>query len=336
MTSVLFHRLSAADPAAKQHALSESELSAMAHRTMAGSAAPDVHELRRPRRRLLYAVPIVAVATAAIISVPSFVGPHVDAQAAGLLTDAADAITTSDLVASPDQWWRITITGEALNISVGNSGQSTTVSPVKSVQYVAVDGGRPSYLVDRQSGAEQVTTSSLAPNETRGSWQAPTPAFLSALPRDSKALRERLYADTVGHGQSRNGEVFVYVSDVLRTGLVPADLRASLYRVLATVPGVTVSARAAQIGDRTGIGFSYDESVSGTLQEIVINPATGDLVGEREVVVDRSSGLPVGTVMWQSSNSRSLVDAVPARIVATAVSQQCSEDAQGVVVCTSP
>jgi len=38
-----------------------------------------------------------------------------------------------------------------------------------------------------------------------------------------------------------DGEVIVYVADVLRSGLVPADLRAALFQVLKAVPGVDVS-----------------------------------------------------------------------------------------------
>jgi RNA polymerase sigma-70 factor (ECF subfamily) len=334
MTNDLFSRLSAADPAAEQDRLSVPELTARAQRVLEHASAPSGLVRTRVRRRWLLAVPTAVAVALAIVVAPSFVGPKVDAQAAELLTDAASAISTTDPSATPAQWWRVAIIGEALNIS-GPSGTTLTTVPTSSVEYVAVDGNRPSYVVDGVGAARQVTTATLTPNEIGGSWQAPDPAFLSGLPRDTQALRDRLYSDTAGHGQSRNGEVFVYVADVLRSGLVPADLRASLYRVLATVPGVRVSSHDARIGGRTGVAFSYDEAVSGTLQEIVIDTATGDLVGEREVVVDSSAGLPIGTVMWQSSNSRSLVDSVPARIVAAAVTEQCTGDVQSGVICTT-
>ena len=43
------------------------------------------------------------------------------------------------------------------------------------------------------------------------------------------------------HGSSVDGEVIVYVADVLRSGLVPADLRAALFQVLKAVPGADVT-----------------------------------------------------------------------------------------------
>ena len=79
-----------------------------------------------------------------------------------------------------------------------------------------------------------VRTTNLAPVDIPATWQVPTPAWLAALPRDTDALRARMYADAAGHGPSTDAEVLVIAADVMRSGLVPADLRAAVFRVLRT------------------------------------------------------------------------------------------------------
>jgi RNA polymerase sigma-70 factor (ECF subfamily) len=44
-----------------------------------------------------------------------------------------------------------------------------------------------------------------------------------------------------------------FIGDLLRTGLVPADLRASLYKAAALIPGVTITDTQATLDGRTGI-----------------------------------------------------------------------------------
>lgn len=51
-----------------------------------------------------------------------------------------------------------------------------------------------------------------------GTWGDPTERFLAGLPRDPDALFDRLREDTRGRGQHPDGEVLVYVADVLRSG----------------------------------------------------------------------------------------------------------------------
>jgi hypothetical protein len=222
-------------------------------------------------------------------------------------------------------------------------------------QYVAVDGSRPSFTVtgpatfirqlagdpvtpadlpEQFNGGTQTSTSNLSPNDLPGTWQTPNSSFLSALPRNTAALRQRLYLDTAGAGRSADGEVFVAVADVLRSGLVPADLRAALYRVLATVPGVEITAPTATIGTSSGVAFGRYESTDGTRQEIIINPSNGDLVGEREVAVNALDGIPARTVIGQTAVSRTLLDAVPTSIVHQATVYSCSVHADAGAECT--
>jgi hypothetical protein len=171
------------------------------------------------------------------------------------------------------------------------------------------------------------------PGPVAASWQQPSPTGLASLPRDTAALRDRLYADSAGQGRSEDGEAFVYVADLLRSGVVPADLRAALYRVLATVPGVEITSSHAAIGSATGVGLGYYESTDGTRQEIVVDPSDGDLVGERSVAVKVLDGIAAGTVIGTATWTRTLVDEVPVSVRAAVVDQNCTASADGGVTC---
>ncbi len=362
MTTDLHTRLRAADPARDVQGYADAELTRRAHAILAapGDGRSPVESRRSRPRRLLLAVPVAAAVAAVLVVAPSLTGSRggASAEAAALLNTAASSITTVDPAARPGQWWEVTTTGFNLATFGTSKADPTTVTILEgrsSTQYVAVDGTRPTVTVSgpatlvRQLTGDPVTaadlheqltsttetsTSNLAPNDVPGTWQTPNAAFLAALPRDPQALRQRLYDDTAGHGRSTDGEVVVYVADVLRSGLVPADLRAALYRVLATVPGVEVTARRAAIGTDSGVAFGRYESVDGTRQEIVIDTATGDLVGEREVAVTALDGIPAGTVIGQTAVTRVLVDAVPAATVAAATVYQCGVSADGATQCT--
>jgi hypothetical protein len=85
----------------------------------------------------------------------------------------------------------------------------------------------------------------------QGSWQTPTRQFLAGLPRDPEGLLRRIYRDSKGQGPSKDGEALVYIADVVRSGIVPADLRAALFRAATSIPGVgVVEGRANLEGER--------------------------------------------------------------------------------------
>jgi RNA polymerase sigma-70 factor (ECF subfamily) len=333
----------------------EAEDTRVAAQRPATSVLGSTTSARQGGRRWLVGAGLVAAVTAAVVVVPSLVrAPSASAQAAALLTRAADSIHTTDPAASPGQWWRLTSSGE--NLSQATDLTSTALASWlverTRVAYIAVDGSRPTVVVDAPSrvvrrlagpaGSQappsdpgSTWTTGIAPSRMPANWQAPSPAFLASLPRDTAALRDRLYADTAGHGQSVDGEVVVYTADVLRSGLVPADLRSALYRVLATVPGVDVTATTVTIGGRAGVAFAYDESFgdSHSRQEIVIDPTTGDVVGERQVTLAELDGIPAGTVTELTTASRVLVEEIPVSVRAATQDQNCTLASDGGISC---
>ncbi|WP_158882315.1 CU044_5270 family protein [Amycolatopsis anabasis] len=132
----------------------------------------------------------------------------------------------------------------------------------------------------------------------QGSWQTPTPEFLKSLPTDPRQLYDRLRADTDGRGQDPDKEMLVYVADAIRGGTVPANVRLNLYRALELVPGLSV-APSTTLDGRTGLSLSFDKA--GEKQELIIDPATGEPIGERQTATGDDRGVPRGTVSSETS-----------------------------------
>ena len=94
-----------------------------------------------------------------------------------------------------------------------------------------------------------------------------------ALPRDPRALLDLIYDRTKGAGKSPESEAFVTIADGLRTGVVPADLRAALYKAAALIPGVTVTDRQTTIDGRKGVAIGIPSSDGVTRTDVIIDPA---------------------------------------------------------------
>lgn len=134
------------------------------------------------------------------------------------------------------------------------------------------------------------------PCSTGGSWQSPNAEFMASLPRDPAALYDRLAADVGDRGEAH---MVIYVADVLRSGLVPADLRAALYRVLAKVPGLEITEQVANLDGAKGTAYGISEN--GIRHDVIVDPATGQFIGERQLTEKGFAGIPAGTVIGYTS-----------------------------------
>ncbi|MFJ6670949.1 CU044_5270 family protein [Actinosynnema sp. NPDC091369] len=133
------------------------------------------------------------------------------------------------------------------------------------------------------------------------------PEFYTRLPRDPQALLQWLRESTT----QRDGgpaSVFHWAVQLLGTGLVPADLRASLYRALALLDGVTVADGAANLDGRVGVAVTIEDVHA--RRELIVDPATGDFIGERTVAGPQphESYLAPGTVTGYSAITTKVVD----------------------------
>jgi hypothetical protein len=137
----------------------------------------------------------------------------------------------------------------------------------------------------------------------RGSWQAPTREFLGRLPRDPVALHNRLLDENPG----RWFGPFTAGVTVLRTCLVPADLRSALYLAMARLPGVRATEGVENLDGRQCLGLVH--GVGRTRTELLLAPADGQFAGERDTLrMDSPCGLPAGTVISSTAVRTAVVD----------------------------
>ena len=139
----------------------------------------------------------------------------------------------------------------------------------------------------------------------RGSWQSPTPEFLQRLPRDPAVLLARLREDNPG---SWFGP-FAAAVTVLRTTLVPAELRDAFFRALSALPGVSFTEDAQNVDGHACLALVHDAGRTRT--ELLLDPADGQFAGERDTLrTDSRCGLRAGTVISTTAVKTGVVDAV--------------------------
>ncbi|MFD0207321.1 MULTISPECIES: CU044_5270 family protein [Saccharothrix] len=138
-----------------------------------------------------------------------------------------------------------------------------------------------------------------------GSWQQPNARWQASLPTDPGALYERLRADAPDRGDAA---MLTYAADALRSGLIGKDLRAALYQALTRLPGLEVTERQANLAGRVGIALGVDDG--DRRHDIIIDPETGQFIGERQVVTDWLGEFDTGTVVSFTSVTTGVVDTI--------------------------
>jgi hypothetical protein len=315
---------------------------------MLAATAAEPAETGKPKRhwgRWVAAGVTVAALVATALVVQTVGDKPVSSAAAQVLNSAADKIGASDPVVKPGQY---------LYIESDSWNTSTIALPEKSLtylretlaqQWVPADRTQEWLLRSAGTGVRKWIVGSEAdlaalgnpedegrepevrakcgdyylnpgeqPCQRPGSWQQPTAEFLNSLPTDPKQLYDRLRKDTEGRGQDPDLEMVVYVADAIRTGLVPAKVRANLYRALALVPALEISEQNANLAGRTGIALGVNRA--GTKQEMIIDSATGQFIGERQTATAAFGDVPAGTVTGFSSVNVDVSDKIgdkPAR-----------------------
>ena len=138
-----------------------------------------------------------------------------------------------------------------------------------------------------------------------GNWHVPTAAFLARLPRDPEALLCCLRAD--GPEGRTASQPFARAVGALRSGLVPADLRAALYAALTALPAVEIDQHATDCDGNPRFALVHDDGPTRT--ELIINPVDGAFAGERDILRTATRlGLPAGTVVLCTSVTNDVVD----------------------------
>ncbi|QWC86343.1 hypothetical protein KLP28_06530 [Nocardioidaceae bacterium] len=162
----------------------------------------------------------------------------------------------------------------------------------------------------RPGGAREVSDLGLP----EAGYGTPTPAFIADLPGSPTELRDRLDR-TVSGSNSHDEAVYVALTDLLRSGLLPAELLGTVLTVLDTVPGT--SAEEVTEDGRELVRLTYDRWApvpSVWREQVLLDATTGRVVGEHE-------GWPGGGTYASEVLDEAVVDGLPER-VRTALAQQ--------------
>lgn len=139
-----------------------------------------------------------------------------------------------------------------------------------------------------------------------------SPEALSDLPRDPHRLLNYIYRTTLGSGPSKDGEALVFIADRLRSGVLPADVRASIYQAAALIPGVEFVEDQATLDGRSGTAIGRMETNGNFRQDIIVDPDTGLFIGERTTQLDAQYGIPANTITSWTSVTTTVVQNAPA------------------------
>jgi hypothetical protein len=124
-------------------------------------------------------------------------------------------------------------------------------------------------------------------------------AFLdtSNLPTQPKTLRRLIEARKIPlvEGPPGEAETFTLIGDMLRNTYLAPNFRAALYRVVGELPKIQLLGEVADPVGRTGIGVAFTKG--SVTHELIFDPKTSALLGEREVAARRIPDLqvPAGT-----------------------------------------
>lgn len=138
----------------------------------------------------------------------------------------------------------------------------------------------------------------------------------SGLPTDPSELRHLIEARKIRgvEGPPGEAETFALIGDMLRETYLPSDVRAAIYRLTAELPGVELLGEVHDPVGRPGTGIAFTDRKRGTRHELIFDPATSALLGERESIVGSApygfkapSGTPIGYAAYLESK---VVDSV--------------------------
>ncbi len=340
--TTLDERLRSADPAADVPAYTAVEADLLLGRVL--DAADTDTAPARPRRPLRCGM----LAAAALLAVALIVFPGLGfgregatAAASGVLDRAK--LAAVDPPARAEQYWKITtrsiineITGEG---SWGDPASTTWLRHAERTTWVAVDGSRPTWFRDRLGPyVRQVSGPSvdlptvewhISDMWTTNLPENASPIDVRLLPRDPGLLRTALYALAAGRGVSADDQVVNDVAGILRQGLADAPLRAALFEVLKTVPGVDLVDDDVTLDGRQGLALGRPEPVGGRTRHLIFDRATGEFIGERVIW-----STPGATL--EDAITRELVDAVDPDVVRDAVREECTASFGAGVWCRRP
>lgn len=278
--------------------------------------------LRRSRVKIFVAAALVA---AALVTLPTLIfgGDEQVQPAVGQVLRAAAAVAATqpaEPAPGPGQYLYIRAR-EAYLSTVGYNPhcrsrpthpceitkQWSVMSPRVRQTWIAADGAgrarvvysKPEFLTSGQRRAWKAAGSPPLRYGGVEDFALTAHPFLdtSDLPTEPRALRRLIEARRIPlvDGPPGEAETFTLIGDMLRNTYLPPVFRAALYRVVAELPGVELLGRVKDPVGRSGIGIAFTKG--GDTHELIFDPKTSALLGEREVAAHRIPELhvPAGT-----------------------------------------
>jgi hypothetical protein len=242
--------------------------------------------------------------------------------AAYVLNRAASAAASSPQpVPRPDQFIYVSSVATGLDTEVRPSDSKSWLYKSGGQIWQSVDGRRAGLLQSVGRGYVKLPDGPVPPagSGIGASWTSLPPStcpgaapargtyeFLASLPTDPGRLRAWIYRNRNGQNPP-DVQAWNDIGDMLRGMLVPSKLAAALYRVAATIPGVTAVPHAVDAVGRAGVAVSRSGA------ELIFDPQTYQLIGERVVLTKAVPGEgPAGTVVGSSAELQvKVVDRLP-------------------------
>jgi hypothetical protein len=287
---------------------------------------------RGVRRRWVVATGVAAAIAAAAFIVPALLN---DSPVGGVQSAAAEALSKVATVAA-DQQSTAPVAGQFVYTRTRAVWESSTygagpkhnlnfsvLMPVTRQAWIGLDGsgrlletdGTPTFLTPQDRAAWVA-----AGRPDLGVGKTSDEAYgkgglsyldLSKLPTDVAQLRTMIVERKIEGGPAGDAETFAIIGDLLRETYAPPALRAALYQIASELPGVELIGTVKDEAGRTGTAVGYPTG-NGYRNELVFDPTTAALLGEKSVVVDSAKvkpHLPNGTIMsWAVYLSSGVVD----------------------------
>ncbi len=126
------------------------------------------------------------------------------------------------------------------------------------------------------------------------------PAYRTGLPTSAAAMRTWLYRNSQG-GNPPDVQAFRTIGDTLRESYVAPRALSAMFAAAARLPGTTVIKNTHDLTGRAGIAVG--QAWHGVRSELIFDPKTYALLGERDVVDNDPSFHPTGgkpgTASWK-------------------------------------
>jgi hypothetical protein len=271
-----------------------------------------------------------ATILAAVILVAGLLWPGRDQQAAAaVLNDLAGVAALQPApVPATAPGYRYTKTDEMyLSVIVARGGDViAALVPKVRTMWIAPDGsgriretaGEMVFLSERSRSAWQAAGSpplGRAINEDFGP-QKLSFEDLSLLPTDPSALGTVIRERAQRADPPLYDEMFVVVGDLLREQTAPPQVRAALYKVAASIPGVELVGQVHDRAGRQGVAVAKTSTYTGVKRRhvLIFDPRTSALLAEEDVIlepvswIDATPPLVIGYATYLESG---IVESLP-------------------------